>query len=164
LLPATLGPIAGDLKEGAPSVAVVTQRFENPALELFNDPRNGNLSDSAIKIWFKLQETSNAADIVTLARLESGDPFLVEKPFGEGRVIVCCHRRRCGLEQSADASVLPAAIAAPFGLPRFDSLSAAQPRSRPAHRRVSTGGGCWKEGDHHESGKPRLRCDGGKEG
>ena len=114
LLPATLGPIAGDLKEGAPSVAVVTQRFENPALELFNDPRNGNLSDSAIKIWFKLQETSNAADIVTLARLESGDPFLVEKPFGEGRVIVCA------TAVDADWSNLPMR---PFYLPLLQRLS-----------------------------------------
>jgi hypothetical protein len=114
LLPATFGPIAGDLKEGAPSVAVVTQRFENPALELFNDPRNGNLSDSAIKIWFKLQETSKAADIVTLARLESGDPFLVEKPFGEGRVIVCA------TAVDADWSNLPMR---PFYLPLLQRLS-----------------------------------------
>jgi len=114
LLPATFGPLAGDLKEGAPSVAIVSQRFENPALELFNDPRNGNLSDSAIKVWFKLPETANAADIVTLARLESGDPFLVEKPFGDGHVIVCA------TAVDADWSNLPMR---PFYLPLLQRLS-----------------------------------------
>ncbi len=117
LLPQTLGPLAGELKEGAPSVAIVTQRFENPALEIFNDPRNGNLSDSAIKLWFKLQEPKNAAgaaEIVTLARLESGDPFLVEKPFGEGRVI------ECSTAIDADWGNLPMR---PFYLPLLQRLS-----------------------------------------
>ena len=114
LLPRTLGPLAGELKEGAPAVEIVTERFENPALELFNDPRNGNLSDSAIKLWFKLQESQKATDVVTLARLESGDPFLVEKPFGEGRVIAC------STALDADWSNLPMR---PFYLPLLQRLS-----------------------------------------
>lgn len=93
LLPFALGALAGDAKESAPSVSVISQRFENPALELFNDPRNGSLGDAAIKLWFKMKEPQNqavaATDITVLARLESGDPFLIEKKFGEGRVIVC---------------------------------------------------------------------------
>ena len=93
LLPFALGPVSGDSKEGAPSVSVISQRFENPALELFNDSRNGSLSDAAIKLWFKMKEPQNpslgATDATVLARLESGDPFLVEKKYGEGRVIAC---------------------------------------------------------------------------
>jgi hypothetical protein len=88
LLPVSFGALTGDLKETSPSVAIGAQRFENAALELFNDPRNGSLADSAIKLWFKLQDVPEAGG-VTLARLENGDPFLVEKAFGEGRVIVC---------------------------------------------------------------------------
>ena len=88
LLPVSFGALAGDMKETAPSVAIGSQRFENAALELFNDPRNGSLGDSAIKLWFKLQEAPESG-ATTLARLENGDPFLVEKAFGEGRVIVC---------------------------------------------------------------------------
>jgi hypothetical protein len=98
-------------------VAIVSQRFENPALELFNDPRNGSLSDSAIKVWFKLREPASAAaasDIITLARLESGDPFLVEKPFGEGRVIACA------TAIDADWGNLPMR---PFYLPIIQRLS-----------------------------------------
>jgi hypothetical protein len=92
LLPLALGPLTGDLQGSTPAVSVLSQRYENPALEIFNDPRNGSLSDSAIKLWYKLKEQPAAAEsgeVLPLARLESGDPFLVEKPFGEGRVIAC---------------------------------------------------------------------------
>jgi Aerotolerance regulator N-terminal/von Willebrand factor type A domain/CARDB len=105
LAPLPLGSIAGDLKEGVPGVGIVGQRFDNPALELFNDPRNGSLGEAAIKVWFKLrapEKTGGPDDPVVLARLDSGDPFLAEKKFGEGRVIACA--TAC----DADWSNLPA--------------------------------------------------------
>lgn len=92
ILPAGLGPLSGDIKEGAPTVSILSQRYENPALELFNDPRNGSLSDSAIKLWFKLQDApagSGGTAATPLAKLENGDTFLAERAFGEGRVILC---------------------------------------------------------------------------
>jgi hypothetical protein len=92
LLPLGFTQLAGDAKENSPTVSIVWQRFENPALELFNDPRNGSLSDGAIRLWYKMKESSapiTAEAPITLARLDSGDPFLVEKKFGEGRVIAC---------------------------------------------------------------------------
>ena len=93
LAPLQIGTMAGDLKEGAAKPAsVASQRFENPALEIFNNPQNGNLSDAAIKAWFRLkppERTGGPDDPVVLARLDGGDPFLVEKTFGEGRVIAC---------------------------------------------------------------------------
>lgn len=116
LAPLPITSIAGDLKEGAPSVGVVGQRFENPALELFNDPRNGSMSEGAVKVWFKLrppEKTGAVGDPVVLARLDSGDPFVVEKPFGDGRVIVCA--TAC----DADWSNLPAR---PFYLPFVQRL------------------------------------------
>jgi hypothetical protein len=87
LLPYELGALGGDTA-GA-GVSVVAQHFEHPALELFNDPRNGSLSEGVIKQWFKLKDdgaahTEGAPSI--LARLDSNDPFLAEKQFGEGRV------------------------------------------------------------------------------
>lgn len=92
LAPLPLGAIAGDLNEGSRSASIMGQRFENPALELFNDPRNGTLTEAAVKVWYKLsapEKTGGPLDPVVLARLDTGDPFLVEKPYGEGRVIVC---------------------------------------------------------------------------
>jgi len=91
LLPLAYGPLGGDLKESAPSVGIVSQRFDHPALDLFNDPRNGTVSDAAVKMWYKLKEptVASANAPAVLARLTSGDPFLAEKVFGEGRVIEC---------------------------------------------------------------------------
>jgi hypothetical protein len=92
LLPLGFAQLAGDAKENAPTVGIVSQRFENPALEIFNDPRNGSLGDAAIRLWYRMKESSASLTgdaPVTLARLDSGDPFLVERKFGEGRVIAC---------------------------------------------------------------------------
>jgi hypothetical protein len=117
LLPLALGPLAGDLKEGSPAVGILAQRYENPALELFNDPRNGSFSDAQIRMWFRLQErerTAGASEVTTLAKLDSGDAFLVEKPFGEGRVIACA------VPCDADWSNLPMR---PFFLPLLQRLS-----------------------------------------
>lgn len=116
LLPLAYGALAGDLKEGAPTVGVVSQRYENPALELFNDPRNGSLGDAQVRMWFRMQElgkTAGAVEVTTLARLDSGDPFLVERPFGDGRVIAC------SVPCDADWSNLPMR---PFYLPLLQRL------------------------------------------
>ncbi|HYR57203.1 MAG TPA: BatA domain-containing protein, partial [Chthoniobacteraceae bacterium] len=117
LLPLAFGAVAGDLKEGAPAIGIVSQRYDNPALELFNDPRNGSLSDAQIRMWFRMQERTRAAGaptVTTLAKLDSGDIFLAEKPFGEGRVIACA------VPCDADWSNLPMR---PFYLPFVQRLS-----------------------------------------
>ncbi len=117
LLPLAFGALAGDLKEGSPATGIVTQRYDNPALELFNDPRNGSFSDAQIRMWFRMQERTRAAGApaaTTLAKLDSGDIFLAEKPFGEGRVIACA------VPCDADWSNLPMR---PFYLPLMQRLS-----------------------------------------
>jgi hypothetical protein len=116
LLPLAYGALGGDLKEGAPSVGIVSQRFDHPALDLFNDPRNGTVSDAAIKMWYRLKEpTAASANAPTIiARLSSGDPFLVEIQFGEGRVI------QCAIPCDADWSNLPMR---PFYLPMMQRLA-----------------------------------------
>jgi hypothetical protein len=116
LLPLVFGPLGGDLKEGAPSIGIVAQRFDHPSLDLFNDPRNGTVSDASIRMWYRLKEptvaSANAPTIV--ARLTSGDPFLAEKQFGDGRVI------ECAIPCDADWSNLPMR---PFYLPLMQRLS-----------------------------------------
>ena len=117
LAPLPLGGIAGDLKEGVAGMGITSQRFEDPALELFNDPRNGSMAEASVKVWFRMrppEKSGGALDPVVLARLDSGDPFLAEKAFGEGRVIACA--TAC----DADWSNLPAR---PFFLPLTQRLS-----------------------------------------
>lgn len=93
LLPAGLETLAGETAgTGAPG-AIVVERFAHPALGFFNDPGNGNLGEGRLRLWFRLAPATEgnkerpAASV--LARLDNGDPFLVERARGAGRVIVC---------------------------------------------------------------------------
>jgi hypothetical protein len=116
LAPLPLGDAAGDLKDGARGTGIASQRFENPALELFNDPRNGTMTEAVIKMWFRMRapaHTGAPQDPVVLARLESGDPFLAERAVGQGKVIACA------TAADADWSNLPAR---PFYLPLVQRL------------------------------------------
>lgn len=116
LLPLAYAQLAGDAKATAQPASVVSQRFENPALEFFNDPRNGTMSEAAVRLWFKTKDAPAGVGEppVVLARLDSGDPFFVEKRFGEGRVI------ECATAVDADWSNLPMR---PFYLPLLQRLT-----------------------------------------
>lgn len=96
LLPASLRGVAGDPRPTAQAVSLAPQRFEHPALALFNDPRNGDLSGVRVRAWLRLEERAHV-----LGRLESRDPFLVEKVHGRGRVV------QCAVPCDADWSNLP---------------------------------------------------------
>ena len=114
LMPATFLALAGGREAKVPSTRVVPQHFSHAALEFFNDTRNGNLADGELQQWFRLREPPpNDALLNAFARLDSGDPFLVEKKFGEGRVILCA--APC----DADWSNLPLR---PFYLPLMQRL------------------------------------------
>ena len=85
LLPLGFSQLTGDAKEGAPSVSIISQRFENPALELFNDPRNGSLADAAIRLNVSelrlgraaySQECGTADALLTAAAL-TAEPVIV---------------------------------------------------------------------------------------
>ncbi len=90
LMPATFLALAGGREAKTPPTRIVPQHFSHPALEFFNDTRNGNLADGELRQWFRLREPPpNDSLLNAFARLDSGDPFLVEKKFGEGRVILC---------------------------------------------------------------------------
>lgn len=117
LLPWPLATLEGGLEDDAPHTAVLVHHYEHPALALFNDPRNGNLSAATIKLWYKLTEKANAqksdSDPFVLARYSNGDPFLVEKKFGDGSVIFCT------TPASAEWSNMPMR---PFYLPLMQQL------------------------------------------
>ena len=91
LLPLKLGKINARTDEEEPA-SIVSQHYNHPALELFNDPRNGSLSGASIKLWYQLQNIEGGStdneSVKTIAKLDNGDAFLVEKKFGHGRVIM----------------------------------------------------------------------------
>ncbi len=116
LLPMTPAAIAGNAEESR-GATIVAERYEHEALKLFNDPRNGSLSGARIQFWYRLQpaSTEKTEDDArrVIARLDNEDPFLVEKDFGHGRVIMSC------VPGDADWSNLPLR---PFFLPLMQQL------------------------------------------
>jgi len=81
----------------AESAKIVNQNFAHPAFDFFNDPRNGRLDEVRFDNWFRLGLTEESRakvppsfkrDLQVIARFDTGEPFLVERPFGEGRVIL----------------------------------------------------------------------------
>jgi hypothetical protein len=114
LLPMRIGPLGGGQGErGQPgeSSRIVAQHFEHAALEVFNDRANGNLADAEIRKWYRLvgrsgipsyrgvdneqqhnpaepRLASGGPEPLALARLETGDPLIVERRFGDGLVVL----------------------------------------------------------------------------
>lgn len=61
--------------------------FAHPALALFSDQKNGDLSRLEIHGWLALRPAGKQSRV--LAHLAGGQsPFLLEKPFGRGRVLL----------------------------------------------------------------------------
>lgn len=89
LLPLDLFNLGGSLTDDSVRTKVVASYFEHPALSLFNDRRNGNLSDADLWRWHRLDESDPSAfrEVTILARMENGDAFLAEKKVGKGVVI-----------------------------------------------------------------------------
>lgn len=104
LFPWRLTTLEGGLDDDAPHTAILVQHFEHPALSLFNDPRRGNLATATVRLWYKFAESHTPGNGATnetpfvLSRLSTGDPFLIEKKFGEGTVIASSVP--CGAEWS----------------------------------------------------------------
>jgi hypothetical protein len=76
---------AGHVDEGQPPARILSQRFTHPALSYFNDARGLRLQDAAFQHWLRFDKLEGEAH--TLLSLDRGDPLMVEKPFGRGRVI-----------------------------------------------------------------------------
>ena len=89
LLPAPLTELADLSREPEPFTRIRAQRFEHPPLNLFNDPRNGTPAEAEITQWYRTLAQPDNPLVRMHALLESGDPFLLEKRFNEGRVFFC---------------------------------------------------------------------------
>lgn len=89
LLPLALRSMGGSLTDDSLRTRIVASHFEHPALSLFNDRRNGNLADADLWRWYRLDESdpNRTRGSTVLARMETGEAFLVEKKVGKGVVI-----------------------------------------------------------------------------
>ena len=97
LLPAAFGILKGQTESDGKADAaartlnksshIVAQHFDHPALEFFNEPANGDLSTAEIRRWHELADVNGRSDVAVLARLDSGDPLLIERRVGDGVVL-----------------------------------------------------------------------------
>lgn len=118
LLPMSFTALAGNPVDAGAGTPLVAEHFTHPALELFNDRRNGNLADGRVWSWYQLRLPSTAvapsqASPQILARLANGDPLIVESARGHGSVI------QVATACDADWSNLPMR---PFYLPLMQQL------------------------------------------
>ncbi len=89
LLPTRLVAVEDMNGQPEPFTRVLVRRFEHPALKIFNDQRNGDLAAAEIRQWYRTIDEPDNTLINAIARLDSGNAFLVEKGFGNGRVMFC---------------------------------------------------------------------------
>lgn len=76
----------GHVDEGETPSRLISQRHTHPATSYFNDARGMRLQDAAFRHWVRCERIEGEARV--LLSLDRGDAFLVEKPFGLGRVLL----------------------------------------------------------------------------
>lgn len=91
LLPMTLGELRGGLAQDAARSALTPETWSHPAMAMFNDRTQGDLSPVSLKRWFELRPwpQQQAGVLTSAARLTTGEPLLVESRLGRGAVLLC---------------------------------------------------------------------------
>jgi hypothetical protein len=87
-LPARLEDVAGDEAQPEKAAAPLASSLFHPAVELFRDVPVGGLGEVRFPRWWKVTTPGRNTGSVPIALLNSTDPFLVEKPYKSGRVIL----------------------------------------------------------------------------
>lgn len=86
-LPARLDKVLGQ-RDQPDRAAAMDLADLRPPLTLFRDKAKNNLGQARFPLWWKLAVPAKSGAAV-LATLHSGDPFLIEKPYKKGRVLLC---------------------------------------------------------------------------
>lgn len=93
LMPWRLRMPSGSPTDGEKQTSIAPEHFEHEALTLFNDPENGTLASAEVWMWYPpedVEATKLAGEsLAVLARLVNGDPLLIERRLGEGRIVFC---------------------------------------------------------------------------
>src|SRR5262249_29128927 len=88
-LPARVDDVGGDEGDARRGSSPLTSSFFHPALDLFRDLPNGGLADARFPRWWKVTTVGRGAAGVPVALLSSNSPFLIERSFKGGRVLLC---------------------------------------------------------------------------
>lgn len=109
LLPARLGPLA------ATRTTLDAATLDHPALDRFRGAQDVDVGTAEFLRYFRLEPAPGDDSIRVMARFASGDPALVERRFGLGRVVLAASAA------TTDWNTLPVK---PFFLPLLHQLSA----------------------------------------
>jgi hypothetical protein len=88
-LPAALAGSTGNPSDLTKAAQPLPASFFHPALELFREPQPGGLGDARFPRYWRLDVPAGGT-ATTIGRLTGDVPFLVERPFGAGRVVLSC--------------------------------------------------------------------------
>ncbi|MCC5830880.1 MAG: BatA domain-containing protein [Phycisphaeraceae bacterium] len=93
LLPARIDGASTATGDDEPLASVLVESYQHAALRLFNDPARGDLSVLRAWKWLNLRPDREGDATIsspgrTIARFADGQPFLVERAVGEGRVML----------------------------------------------------------------------------
>lgn len=89
-LPARLDEIVGNETEETKAMTPLLPSFANhPALDLFREPNYCDLALARFPRWWKVSTPASSSRTAKAARLSNDDPFLVERSYDRGRVMLC---------------------------------------------------------------------------
>jgi hypothetical protein len=88
-LPARLDDLVGNETDVAHAPSPLASSFFHPALELFRNVKVGGLADARCPRCWKVTTPGRTSPAVPVALLSSNDPLLVERPYKNGRVMLC---------------------------------------------------------------------------
>jgi hypothetical protein len=89
-LPARLVEVTGDEADGPNAPKILPASFTHPALEVFKEPLPGGLHTAYFPRRWKVDPAAgaNGATGTPVGLFTTRDPFLVERAFGKGRVLL----------------------------------------------------------------------------
>jgi hypothetical protein len=87
-LPAYLQDLAGDEAKPEQAANPLPSSFFHPAVELFHETAAGGLAEARFPRWYRVTTPGRTAAGVPIALLSSRDPWLVERSFRAGRVLL----------------------------------------------------------------------------
>lgn len=92
-LPARLIAPVGDESNPGEAKSLLVGGFAHPALDLFKEPLPGGLQTALFPRYWKVDAGAgvNGATGIPIAQFSNRDPFLVERGFGKGRLLLATH-------------------------------------------------------------------------
>lgn len=87
-LPARFATVVGPENDPARAAKPRTAAFEHPAVRVFREELPGGLQNASFPEYWQLDPDPTLPRSAVVGTLSTGDPFLVEKQVGGGRVLV----------------------------------------------------------------------------